>query len=64
MPKAAMHEDTGPVLREYEIGTPRQVFAMQAKSETGGVSGPPHQQLGIGVLPPNGAHALGSCFWA
>jgi hypothetical protein len=56
VPKAAMHENHGPVSAQNEIRRAGQSSIMQPEPEAERVKHPAHDQLRLGILSPNGAH--------
>jgi hypothetical protein len=64
MPKTAVDEDHGAVLRKDEIGCAREVASMKAKPETRSMRRPSDDEFRRSVLSSHGAHvnaALGRC---
>jgi hypothetical protein len=56
VPKAAVHEDDAAAGGENQIGTARQVAAMESVAETQAVDHTADSHFGLGVFAPNAAH--------
>jgi hypothetical protein len=60
MPKAAMHEDDGPVPGKHEIGAAWKTAAAQSVAKAASVQLLANKDLECRVLLPHTAHALGT----
>lgn len=56
VPIATVHEDDSAPLWQHDIRTPWQVFAMKAESVAKPVKQTAHDDLRLGILPPNAGH--------
>jgi len=56
MPKTTVHEDNRSPLLERQIGTAREVRAVQPESEPHTMSSSPDEQLGLGILVADRSH--------
>ena len=60
MPKAAVHEDHGAVLRKDKVRPTVNLAGMKPEAETARVQCPPKSQLGLRVLAPYSRHHPGT----
>lgn len=56
MPETAVNVDQRTVLRQNDIGLPRQVISMEPKAEPSGVKHPAELALGLCVHASDAAH--------
>lgn len=58
VPKATVHLDRYPVLRQHDVRRARKVAAVQAEAETHGVQEAAHAELGPSMRLADRAHDL------
>jgi hypothetical protein len=56
MPKAAVDENNGSMLRQYQIGCSRQILVVQSKSKSKRVSDRTDDQFGLSILASDVLH--------